>query len=399
MKIEQGRTPISYILLGVFCIFSCYSGSNKSSEIGGNSRYLVALRVQNEKYYPYHVLSVVDSGEADISEARSIENSPYNVLVTTKPGIVFLNSRESLTKYSVDSCGMLKAEGAVSNTGLLGGPISAFLDDRRLLVSTSPRQVEDSLFIYQIIDIESMREESRGHIILPVGPDSLAAPSIYIEKEGKVLVPYFITDKDGRSGSKALLAVYDAENMDYEGAIYTDKTACLGYSVVSSHAFTENGDLYLASSNSNFWGANESMPSGIVCIRAGATEFDDDYFLNLTSKLGGNHTGGMIYAGRNKVIVQVFESKLIKAYADYQHGFVISYYEVDLLTGNLKKLDIPLAKYPRHALARLEDGRVAIAVNAQNGENAFFIYDSSDGQVRKGLSYRNADEIIGLMTF
>lgn len=371
----------------------------KKDSAADEARYIIALSQPSKSYYPFHVVSDLEAGQAEISNAKQIADMPNSVFVTGKAGFVLLNSKEKLTKYSVGEDNALTAEGSVPNTGLLGGPISAFLDESRLLVSTAPRQLSDSLFAYQIVDTKNMTVERSGQIRLQVSPGSMASPSMYIVREGKVLVPYIHADDQNHAFPKANLAVFNAEDMRLEKTISTEKTACLGYSVVSSHAITENGDLYLISSNSNYWGANESLPSGIVRIKSGQTDFDDTYFLNLTARLNGNHSGGMIFAGGNKVIVQVFESKLIKSYGDYQQGFVISYYEADLQTQALRKLDLPLSKYPRRALERLKNGKVAIAVNAENGENAFYIYDGQTGKVKKGLVYRHAEYLSGVAAF
>ena len=380
-------------------ILSCGPRQNETSSADLQKHYILSLSMPSQSTYPFQVVSDLESGTADSKDAHEIPDLPNSVFVTTMPGFVFLNSKDKLTKYSLSKHNALKEEGSVANTGLLGGPISAFLDKKRLLVSTAPRQVNDSLFAYQIINTEDMKEEQRGKIRLPITPGSMASPSMYIVKEGKVLVPYIQADEQNHALGRAHVAIFNAENMAFEKSISTDKTACLGYSVVSSHAFTENGDLYLISSNTNYWGGNESLPSGIVRIKKGETDFDKSYFLNLTSKLNGNHSGGMIFAGDDKVIVQIFESSRIKAYRDYQHGFVISYYEVNLSSQSAKKLDIPLSKYPRRAIQSLSNGKVAIAVNAENGENAFYIYDAKSGAVKKGLIYTNTEYLSGLMAF
>lgn len=386
-------------MLSSLLLFSC--GVRESGAVIYNSEphYILSLSLPAQRYYPYHIISDTETGTAAIDEAQQIPNTPNSVLVTSERGFIFLNSKEKMTKYSVDAHGTLKPQGSVLNTGLLGGPISVFLDKNRLLVSTAPRQVQDSLFDYQIINTKDMKEERRGKIYLPVTPGSMASPSSYILKEGKVLVPYIHADEHNHAYGRANVAIFNAKDITYEKTISTNKTACLAYSVVSSHAFTENGDLYLISSNSNYWGGNESLPSGIVRIKAGQTEFDNSYFLNLTSKLNGNHSGGMVYAGGNKVVVQIFESSLITTYRDYQNGFVISYYEIDLHTQSVKKLNIPLSKYPRRAIERLKDDKVAIVVNAENGENAFYIYNSRNGVVKKGLVYQNTEYLSGLMAF
>lgn len=386
-------------VLSALLLVSCGTDKTESASSVQASQYILAISIPSRGLYPFHLVSDLESGTVDVNASQVIPDIPNNVLVTTKPGFIFLNSKEKLTKYSVDSKGTLTAAGSVANTGLLGGPISVFLDEERLFISTSPRQVQDSLFVYQIINTKDMTEEKRGEIHLQVKPGTMASPSMYILKEGKVLVPYIQADAQNHAYGRAHIAIFNANDMAFEKTISTDKTACLGYSIVSSHAFTENGDLYITSSNSNYWGANESLPSGIVRIRAGHDTFDDTYFLNLSTRLNGNHTGGIVYAGHNKVIMQVFDSSLIKAYRDYQNGFVIRYYEVDLLTQLVRKLDIPLSKYPRRAMERLPNGKVAIAINAENGENAFYIYDGKTKLVKKGLVYSNAEYLSGWMAF
>lgn len=356
--------------------------------------YLLALSLPTTDSYPFHTLKSISSGTADISDSQEIPSLPYNVVITAEDGYVYLNSEQKLTKYAVGENGLLKDMGSVANLGISGGPVFEFLDAKRLLISSGPRVNSTGNFNYQIINTETMTEMSTGSISLPVtGTTSTAIPSAYILRDGKIYVPYIHTNSNYEAYNKAPVAIFNASTMAYEKTIYTSKTASLGYSIVNSHAIDEKGDLYLASCNSNYWGANESMPSGIVRIKAGQTEFDDSYFFNLTEKLNGNHTGGMLYVGNGKALVQVFRSDLITKYKDYQGAFVIEYYEVDLNTKAIKKLNIPLAKYPRRAMAMLQDGKAAIVGNTQNEGNNIYIYDPATGSVTKGLQYNGTEYI------
>lgn len=395
----MGRNLLTSFLLAGLLLHSCTERKTESGSETEHGRYILSLSLPSRGSYPFQVVEDLESGVADIADAKPVPEVPNSVLVAGKDGVVFLNSKQKLTKYLVTDGNVLKEQGSVPNTGLLGGPISAFLDDDNLLVSTAPRQVQDSLFAYQIINTSDMKEVKTGKIKLPVKKGSVASPSMYIAREGKIFVPYIHADQQNHAYGRANVAIFNAGDMSYEKTISTDKTACLGYSVVSSHAVTEEGDLYLISSNSNYWGGNESLPSGIVRIRKGQMDFDASYFFNISAQLNDNHSGGMIYAGGNKVIVQVFESSLVKAYKDYQQGYVISYYEADLGKRSLKKLNVPLSKYPRRALERLKDGKVAIANNAEDGENAFYLYDPKTGSVKKGLVYNGAEYLSGLVAF
>lgn len=397
MKKPLFKLGLAFTLL--LSISACKKdGETKPVETDDSYKYLLALSLPTIDSYPFHLLKEVESGTANISESQEIPDLPDNVPVAGKDGFLYLNSAEKLTKYEVGADGILKSLGSVPNTGISGGPVSTFIGDNRLLVSTGPRQAAISTFNYQIINTESMSVASSGTITLPIDEGSMAIPSIYIHRDGKVFVPYLHTNTDYESYDRAPVAIFNAATMAYEKTIYTDKAAGLGYSIVSSHAIAENGDLYIIACNSDYWALNENIPSGIVRIKSGQTEFDD-YFFNISEKVGGNHTGGMIYAGNNKAVVQVFRSDLVNTFRDYQNGFVLEYYVVDLATKSVQKLDIPLTKWPRRTLGLLENGKVAIVGNTETEGNNIYIYDPATNVVTKGLSYVGTETISTFMPF
>lgn len=390
----------SILLASLFLGFTaCKSDDTESSApIAEDTNFLLALSLPATELYPFHIVDDIESGTANIVDSQEIPGLPNNVVVAGKDGFIYLNSKSKLTKYEVDEEGILVDLGAVKNTGISGGPVSEFLSDNRLLVSTGARAADGGVFEYQIINTDDMSQESKGTITLPIKEGDKSAPSLYILKEGKVFVPYFNTNSKWAGYDYASVAIYDATTMEYEKVITTDKASGLGFSVVSSHAFTENGDLYLTSTNTDYWGANETIPSGIVRIKAGQDDFDD-YFFNLSEKFGGNHTAGMSYAGNNKAVVQVFRDDLIEKYADYQGSFVIEYHSVDLITKETTKLDIPLSKWPRNMIEAIGDGKVAIIGNTESEGNNVYIYDSVSNTVKKGLAYKGTETISAILSF
>jgi hypothetical protein len=236
-----------------------------------------------------------------------------------------------------------------------------------------------------------------GSIVLPSEDTDLTSPSLYIYKDNKLFVPYFKAGVKWARYDTASIAIYNIETLELEKVITTDKAAGLGFSVVSSHAIIENGALYITSSNTNYWVGNESIPSGIVRINAGESEFDD-YFFDLSAKFNGNHTGGTVYAGNNKAIVQVFRSDLITKYADYD-SYVIEYHSIDLSTKETTKLEIPVSKYPRNMIQSIGDGKVAIIANTETEVNGVYIYNESTQTVTKGLEYNGTETISAFLLF
>lgn len=368
------------------------------NEIEADYKYLLGLSLPSTDLYPLHVLEEIESGTASILNAQEIPDISSSVSVAGKDGYLYLNSTDKLTKYEIGDNGILVDLGSLPNTGISGGPVSAFLSDNQLLVSTGARAAEGGTFSYQVINTDSMTEESSGVITLPIyESDSKAAPSLFILKEGKIFVPFYQAASDWSAYDFASIAVYDATTLAFEKEITTDKAAGLGFSVIASH-FTKNNDLYLISSNSNFWTGNESIPSGLVRINSGESDFDEYYFLNLSEKVDGNHTGGMAYAQNDKVVFQVFRSDLITEYADYSNSFTIEYYVVDLSTEVVTKLDIPLCQYPRDMIEYIGDDKVAITANTEEG-NFIYIYNSTTNTVTKGIEYSGTETISSLTPF
>ncbi|MCG9792806.1 DUF4374 domain-containing protein [Flavobacterium algicola] len=381
---------------------SCSSNDDGTTPVTTTDsyKYLLSLSLPTVDSYPFHTLTNIKEGTAAISNSQEIANIPYNVPVTGKDGFVYLNSESKLTKYKVNDNGLLVAEGSVGNLGISGGPVFEFLNNETLLLSSGPRGTTDGVFSYQIIDVTTMTEKSTGTIKVPVSANSTAYLSEYILKEGKIYVPYLHVDsKTFKAYDQAPVAIFNAATMTYEKTIYTKNAAALGYSVVSSYGFAENGDLYITACNTNYWGANETIDSGVVRIKAGESDFDASYFFNLTQKFNENHTGGFLYVGNNKGIVQVFRSDLISKYGDYQGAFVIEYYVVDIATKSTQKLTIPLSKYPRRAMSLLKDGTVAIVGNTEKEGNNLYIYDPKTNAVTVGLKYQGTEFIESFINF
>lgn len=394
---------LGVLFIIVLSLFSCSSDDDTPNTVEEDPKkdykFLLALALPATDLYPFHIIDDVETGNANILDAQEIPNLPYNVVINGKDGYIYLNSETKLTKYEVNEDGILTPLGSVPNTGISGGPVSEFLSDNRLLVSTGARAADGGVFNYQIINTTDMTEETAGTITLPINEGDKSAPSLYILKDNKIYVPFYHADANWGAFNQASIAIYNAETMAYEKVITTDKAAGVGFSVVSSHAIVENGDLYLTSTNTDYWGANESIPSGIVRIKAGASDFDDTYFFNLSEKFGGNHTAGMAYAGNNKAVVQVFRSDLITEYKDYQGSYVIEYHAIDLITKETTKLNLPLSKYPRRTVRSIGNGKVAIVGNTETEGNNIYIYDAATNAVTKGLSYTGTDAIQGFLPF
>ena len=93
---------------------------------------------------------------------------------------------------------------------------------------------------------------------------------------------------------------------------------------------------------------------------------------------------GIWYIGHGKAIIKCDVPQLIKNWDDYDE-YAYIYYEVDLNTRSLSKINIPLDRgwYLDNVL--VENGLVYIANKAESNENYIWIYNPENKTTTKGL--------------
>ena len=387
----------SIAILSALLISSCKidDDNNEVQEVieVGSSGILLEVGNDEDAYYPLHYIENAEEGQADIVDASEVPDSEGVIMLFMKDGYAYVNdyTGETFKKIKIAEDGTLTDAGSVPTLGVSSLPLFTFLDEDRLLLSSTQSYAGDGVISYQIINISSMTEDGTGTFTLPLqgtagnADFSYEQADSYVNFEGKIYIP-FVEAYDNESAiyEEAYVAVYDATTLEYEKVISSDKTASLMSGWNPGSAISESGDLYIASSNTNQWNGNESVPSGIVRINSGETEFDNDYFLDITAATG-LHSLGMVYAGNNKAVVQIF------------NGDLIEYHVADLSTKSVTKLEIPEGDYPvRRSFTLLENGNVAIISNNAT-ENALYIYNSESGAVTKGLIYDGTEAIFSVI--
>lgn len=103
----------------------------------------------------------------------------------------------------------------------------------------------------------------------------------------------------------AYMSIYEYPSLKYVKTIKDTRTGPIGvYGSVPSVLKTETGDIYTFSSNSIAYGFSQTgKPSGILRVKNGETEFDQDYFLNFEEKFDGKVVMGC-YIGNGKALVR-----------------------------------------------------------------------------------------------
>jgi len=376
---------------------------NETSLITDTSVFL-SLDLDAQALYPLHFVEDAESATEDITDAQELLGSDGAVMVDIKDDYLYVNdfSGETFKKLEVDSNGILNEVGSLPNLGTNGSPLYDFLDDSTILLTSAQRAPEDGVVSYQVIDVDEMTLTSEGTFPLPIEADdsldfSYSYANEYIYFEGNIYIPFVEANSlDACIYDEAYVAIYDASTFQHVKTITTTNTAslCSGFNV--SYGIDEAGDLYLGSSNTSSWANNETVPSGIVRIKSGETDFDTDFFVDIT-ELTGYHSLGMLYVANGLAIVQTFNSDIWDT-SDYY----VEYYLVDVNANTATKLDIPASRGgyygTRRSLALLANGNAAIMTNSESG-SALYIYDVSTGTVIEGTTYNGAEAVVGLKAF
>lgn len=383
------------------------SGDDGSSEISAITDTSILLDVRLGDETLFHFVEDAENSELTIEGAQETLGTDGGVMAFIKDDYVYFNSftGEVFEKIGVDEEGVLNKVSSIPNLGTGGNPSTAFLDENIILHTSDQLYPADGVYSYQVIDIDNMVETdaTNGTFALPIQADATldygdTYVTDYVSFEGNIYVPF--VEEIGQAPWNAIyddarVAVYDATTLELVKTISTTSTAALCNGLNPSYAIDESGDLYMSSSNTSSYANNESVSSGIVRINSGETDFDTDYFLDITA-LTGYHSLGMLYIGNGDAIVQVFNSDLAES------GYSVEYYVVDLAEETASKLDIPAGSNFRQAfrrtLALLGNGNTAILVNQEVGSTVY-IYDVETGTVSEGTTYTGADYIGGFRAF
>lgn len=149
----------------------------------------------------------------------------------------------------------------------------------------------------------------------------------------------------------------------------------------------EKGDFYFMSCPGIVRGANPNQPTAIYRIKANEQKIDSIYFFNISESPIQNHAYGLWNLGNNKALVRSERKDLFKTYKDHYLVPHIEYYEVDLVTKETRKLNLPLDKGSSRTCVLVEKDKVYITINDGEGNNDVWIYQPKNQSLKKGLHF------------
>lgn len=187
------------------------------------------------------------------------------------------------------------------------------------------------------------------------------------------------------------LAVIDIPTFSFEKIIQFNGAKTVGFFVSENNptAKDDAGNLYFCS-----WGWNQfnsHNPSKVFRIKAGETEFDTDWEIDVESLFGAGRIAQSISAFNNKLYLHISEEPYLfdsSEEVETRNGLKMSYYEFDPVSPeSYTRLDIPSSNpASRMNVFNVVDNKLFMAVpNAISGEfNGLYSLDRS-GSLKKEL--------------
>lgn len=195
--------------------------------------------------------------------------------------------------------------------------------------------------------------------------------------------------------NKAWVAVYSYPEMKLEKVFTDERTSYIGQYFINGLGTVENGDIYafsaanakskLASDPKKFE-ITTTNPSAILKIASGATEFDKNYFFNISQVSGGYNIVNWTYVGGNNFIVS---SKKKQSDGSYSDETTIA--AVNVVDKTFKVVSgMPEPEEVKSFTVRnnysTKDGKTGyIGVNLKSGESYVYRIDAAAAIATRGL--------------
>lgn len=176
-----------------------------------------------------------------------------------------------------------------------------------------------------------------GSLVMDYKDDKLYVSVVFLEEAGFNLI--------AESENNFYLAVIDIPTFNFEKIIDYPGVKTVGFFVSENNPTTkdEAGNLYFCS-----WGWNQfnaHNPSKIFRIKAGETDFDPTWEINIESLFGKDRIAQSIMSYNNKLYLHISQDPYLftsSEEVETRNGLELSYYEFDTSqTDSYKKLAVP----------------------------------------------------------
>lgn len=219
-------------------------------------------------------------------------------------------------------------------------------------------------------------------------------------KEGKLFVSVVFLEEANfnliaEEEENFYVAVIDIPTFSFEKITSYHGAKTVGFFVSENNPTTkdDSGNLYFCS-----WGWNQfnaHNPSKVFRIKAGETDFDPDWMIDIESLFGEGKIAQSIISYNNKIYLHISEEPYLfdsSEEVETRNGLKMSYYEFDPATPDMyKKLDVPSSNpASRMNVFSIVDNKLFMVVPNAVSPNFNGIYSLDfEGNLKQEMQFEN----------
>ncbi|WP_053405405.1 DUF4374 domain-containing protein [Persicobacter sp. CCB-QB2] len=393
---KQTTFLLSVLSLTAVLLWSCESDETATPDLK-EAQFVVAVEAATGTDV---LLTVDDLTTGEISPmGQGVEQPAWMTFFSGGDQIIATGytSDNISTAYNLGADGnLLTGETLITDQGIYAATSA---DEEVMLAVGTTRAGYEDRTIY-VIDKNNMAISKRVLTRIDERQEEglVAFPTGIYRRGNQVFLSYYLMGSGEEGGipafatpnsNQARIAVYSYPDLVFEGLITDDRTSDIGvYTAVTAIQETENGDLYTFSTSSNASGffPTPTNPSGFLRIKAGASDFDEDYFFNFEQASGGLKINNAIYAGNGKMVVRTItdDSGLWAAYGPNTETPICGLAIADLTTKTVTVVnDVPLHGGEWGMAHLVHEGKVYINVSDSRGGHIYQV-DPETATAEKG---------------
>jgi len=395
------KTKSLMAVIAAATVFASCSENGPSTDPtpdGETGKYIIAVTpIASTGVADYLVTSSsLDEGTVSILGNGIEQDGTYRYYLTTNNKFFsFLYGQGNpgaVTAYNLTDGKLKKLTNFQTETVQAFAPVN----DDVLLMKISRNMASPTNYWYRVnTNSLSIVGEGQMNSLELANNGELGFPSWLTQVGNKVYAPFFcIKDNSFTTDypNKAWVAVFSYPDMKLEKVFTDERTSYIGQYFTNGLAKVENGDVYAfsaANATSKVDGATKittTNPSAILRIPAGKTEFDQDYFFNVSDISKGYNIVNWTYVGQNNFVVS---SKKKQADGTYSAATTIAAVNVvdktyKIVSGLPEAADVK--SFTQRNNYSLNDGKTAyIGVNLTSGESYVYKIDASTATATRGL--------------
>ena len=302
----------------------------------------------------------------------------------------------AVTAYKLDKAGKLQKV-----TNFQTETVQAFAPvDKDILMLKVSRNISNEISHWYKVNTETLQLSGEGEINTKelAGNGEMAHFSWIKQVDDKVFAPYFCIKADGVDGfgtnypDSSWIAVFNYPEMTLSKVIRDNRTSFIGAYFTDGLEVDEKGGVYAYSSpDAKTNGVYTSTkPCAFMRINKGTTQYDKDYFFNITEKSGGSKIEFKLYLGNGMFLLGMTDPSDKQSSKIDRFGLANVYdQQFTWVSGTPDPAKITSVSDLNSYAPK--DGKTGyVGITTSDGKSAVYKFDAASAKASRGLEVEGA---------